>query len=823
MIDVILGALTVMLTYFVMIKLIRRFKPPTGSRLEEAVVMFTAAVTAFMAGFADEFWTNSIETETYMPTLFMQILALWLTLRWNERKNDPRAVRYLFLAAYIIGLGNGVHLTVLLIAPTVFLIVLFGKPHWFNNSKLWLYGALFLIGAALIKIYAGLAILYFTMASFAFVAPVILYFLYKSKQEIWKITLLSLILCGSLYIIGYSVYPTVMVRALKKPAINEGNPDNWKRYKLYMERDQYGQENMYKGMFFRNSEFSYQFKFMFLRYFIQQFPVWGPIVNINFENDKSPDSAEPTSIIHYGSLSVLILSLLLYGFYTHAHGDWKSFLALMLFFLASSIGLVLYLNMENPQVRDRSYFFLGSFYIIMVWIGMGILGLIYDITDWLNSKNKSSLVTPVTIIIMIIFATLPPTAALSRHINENFSNFKAHDRSQDWIPWDYGYNILISCEKNAVLFTNGDNDTFPLWYLQEVEGIRKDVRVINLSLLNTDWYILQLKNEGMTLPIEYSAKIIENRLCSRTPEMILKRKWPLEGSDVEAAGITWKLPVGITYNVSGSAEPLGLLRIQDVMVWKIIDWLNWERPIYFAVTVAKENKIGLDNYLAMEGMVYRLMEKKGPQGDVYVNIPVLDKNVFEKYQYRSLTDTNVYNPPNTLKLVTNYFIGFVQLCERKTPNDLNKRVMLYQLFAARMTDTLDEFIEWETTTSEFKENINNRVLIYRVLGIGNKQDMLNKFIDDEISSPELINDFDASFNFGTMLLSNKLNSQSSRFFKEVVTKYPNNPKALKAYLATLYVLQKYDDALKVLDEIVKLTPDDETTWREPEQFILFHN
>jgi len=868
MIDVLLGALTVMLTYLIMVKLIRRFRPSGGSKLEDRIVFFSAAVTAFMVAFATDFWENAVETETYMPSLFMQMAALWLTLRWDERRDDPSALRYLFCAAYILGLGNGVHLTVLLVAPTIFLIVFLGKPHWFLHKKLWIWLVLLMAGAAVIKVFAGLGIQYLLMALFAFLSPAVIYMLYREKKEVWKLTLLGMIFCGSLYIIGFSVYPTVMVRANKKPSINEGNPDNWNRYKLYMTRDQYGQENMYLGMFERKAGFSYQFGYMYLRYLIDQFPLWGPTVSLTFENDRSPDTPEPVQIVDEVFISVFLLSLLLYGFYTHGREDAKAFSALMLFFIASSVGLVLYLNMENPQVRERSYFFLGSYQIIMVWIGMGIWGVLTDVREWLAGKNSRGARVSATAVLFLLFATLPPAAVFSHHIDPRFTNFEVHDRTHDWIPWDYGYNILESCEKDAILFTNGDNDTFPLWYLQEVNGIRRDIRIVNLSLLNTDWYILQLKKEGVTIPIKYTDEFVENRLCSREEQELQRRIWPLEGKKVTAAGITWTLPNYHRLQLQ-SGEMLGMIRIQDVMVTNIINWVNWSRPIYFAVTVADENRISLDDYLAMEGMVYRLVREKGQPGEVLVNVPVMHHNIFERYQYRSLDDPAIYKPPNTVKLVTNYFIGFAQLCERyassgdtenavkaawaairRTPNDFEKRILLYQVFTSTgMRESLDEFIEWEMSMPEYSENMSNRILLYRLLATGGMDKKLRTLLNGEISSSEFMddrtgdiqdrlqicallnivgetdradslvrveqaraaekrNDIASQLQFGTLLLQHHLDFQASRVFKEITAENPDNIQAWRAYTAALFSIGEYEQALGAIDRLSELAPDD---------------
>ncbi len=882
MIDVILGALTVMLTYLIMIRLIRRFRP-FESRLDTAIAMFTAVMTALMAGFANDFWENSIETETYMPSLFMQMVTLWLVLRWEERRDDPKAVRYLFCSAYILGLGNGVHLTVLLIAPTLFLIVLFTKPEWFRHTRLWTYTAGLFIVAELIKLFAGLGVQYGLMAAFALFAPLVLFRMFRGARDVWKLTFLGFVFCGSLYIIGFSVYPTVMVRANKSPAINEGNPDNWERYKLYITRDQYGQENMYTGMFVRKASFHYQFGCMYLRYLIQQFPIWGPTVTLTFENDRSPDQSGPTHVEHDVYLPVLLLSVLLYGLYTHGREDWRTMAPLLLFFAASSVGLVLYLNMENPQVRERSYFFLGSYYIIMYWIGFGIWGLITDIREWVAVKQPKAVVPAVTAL-CVLFGTLVPSSVLSRHIDPHFTNWEVHDRSHDWMPYDYAYNILVSCEPNAILFTNGDNDTFPLWYLQEVKGFRKDVRLVNLSLLNTDWYILQLKHETQpipgeftpdgkpvhneTLPIEYSDEFITDKLCGRDEAAMSIRVWPVEGQEVSVAGITWNLPAALRIPMGGG-ETLGMIRVQDVMVLNIIRWNDWKRPIYYAVTVSGQNRIGLDPYLSMEGMVYRLVREPAGEDEILVNVPVMHENVMETYQYRSLDDPEIYKPPNTLKLVTNYFIGFAQLCERyasagdqenavkaawgainRTPNDFRKRAMIYQaLLGARMTGPVREFVEWEMEGGEWRNDRANRVLMYRLLHAGRMNDLLSELIEIELAKPDFMeggdealeerlqiyallnqsgkkaladslvaleqemlkkktNDPAALIAFGARLIQSSLDDQAKKLLGELTAARPDDIDAWQTYIAALYGTGDYEGALEALDHLLTLTPDD---------------
>ncbi|GAF77949.1 unnamed protein product, partial [marine sediment metagenome] len=212
--------------------------------------------------------------------------------------------------------------------------------------------------------------------------------------------------------------------------------------------------------------------------------------------------------------------------------------------------------------------------------------------------------------------------------------------------WDYSYNLLNSCKENSILYTNGDNDTFPLWYLQEVEGIRKDVRVINLSLLNTDWYIRQLRDFEPRVPLSLSDEDIRQMTPIPWEEKMVRL--PVADPDHDPGYIEWTLKP--TY--AGR-----FLRVQDRMIVQTIRDMNWSQTIYFAVTVAPENKIGLDRYLEMQGLVYELK----PHPASRINIEQLRHNLLEVYRYRNLDDPSIYFNPNIQRLMQNLRASFLQL------------------------------------------------------------------------------------------------------------------------------------------------------------------
>ncbi len=213
---------------------------------------------------------------------------------------------------------------------------------------------------------------------------------------------------------------------------------------------------------------------------------------------------------------------------------------------------------------------------------------------------------------------------------------------------EYNKNIMASCKPNAILFTNGDNDTYPMWFLQFIDGYRQDITVINLSLLNIPWYIKQLKNNYLTGTNNLKLNLSDEEIDELSVKLWKEKKVTVPVNDplIKKGKIEWN----VEPTIEGKA-----IRVQDIMVMEILETNNWERPIYFSTTVSKINKIGLKEYLSLEGLVYKIETHKQ-----YIN-PEQLKNNLGKYKHETFDDHHIKNVPEISWMFLNYRAAYVQL------------------------------------------------------------------------------------------------------------------------------------------------------------------
>lgn len=327
----------------------------------------------------------------------------------------------------------------------------------------------------------------------------------------------------------------------------------------------------------------------------------------------------------------------------------------------------------HMEVRERDYFYTPAFIFMsmMFGIGAGILVLLAATT-----AAYATFATPIAAVLIAVSFLMPC-----------FSNFKEHDRSGLWVPWDYAYNLLNSCRPNAILFTNGDNDTFPLWFAQEVAGVRKDVRVVNLSLGNTDWYIKQMLDNEPILKLSYDKAAIDRdmvldnsygnnpnhltstwvknaeRLMPRLKDRISQMESQGNLSQADSAKL---LQLKVHYQVWDAFHDWASRSRSSIMLTQhklVIDLAmqNMDKPIHFSTTVGTSNFMGLEKYLVQEGMIYDF--KKGdltPRRNDFD--PVRTANMIDSvYKFRGLGDGTAYVNGETLRLLSSYVSLYLQI------------------------------------------------------------------------------------------------------------------------------------------------------------------
>lgn len=512
-----------------------------------------------------------------------------------------------------------------------------------------------------------------------------------------------------------------------------------------------------KPTFFQNMEFffRYQLNYMYFRYFMWNFSGrqndiqgTGGISNGNWitgigfidellgngpQDNLPPDIADNKGHnVYYAIPFLLGIIGILYQVTRGRRGEEQFIVTFMLFFM-TGIAIILYLNQQPFEPRERDYAYAGSFYAYCIWIGLAVAA----IWNFLTKKIKGA-DTVLAVAVSVILLLVPVQMACQ--------NWDDHDRSNRYTMRDFAYNYLDSCEPNSILFTNGDNDTFPLWYAQEVEGYRTDVRVCNLSYLQTDWYVEQMRRQAYdseALPINWepkqymgdrgasayllSRKELEDAITAHANQSSDNNRWggyinysqyfdtaafrnimpldealnilknnenyaprnPFINSGVVLPSRKFSIPIdsaAIDWNALG-VEPrsemvidldngrAGIYR-QDIMIMEMLNSINkdnWKRPIYYALTIG-DYPLNINNHLILNGIVYRITP--GEVNANRVDTKVMYDNVMNKFKWGNANDPKIYLDENTLRLCRTFRLTFTYLISALMEEGQNDKALL---------------------------------------------------------------------------------------------------------------------------------------------------
>ncbi len=685
-INALASSFVVMLLYLITVRviLLRHSLPETT--FDRIAVYGSAAIGALALTFSTTFWFNAIETETRNTSLLFTAITMWLVLRWHEEYEKPHSDAYLLLITFLVGLTTGIHIHGLMGFFVAILVVYFRfYKHSLKRFVFSTDGIKFAVVAALIffTVYPGIVKWYPSMldgevfglhsdlwivvaVAIPLIALYLLYYSIKNQKRILNIAALSFLFI----LIGYSIYIVVFIRSNANPPINEDDPSTIKRLVMYLEREQYGETPLLqrrwsnepdKIEYFKNYKseadyfWRYQINHMYLRYFGWNF--------IGKEDDWQGAG------VRFGQLFGIPLLIGLIGFYYHWKIDQKMAFIMTIYFVLTGFALAVYFNMQQEQPRERDYFFVYSFFGFCLWIGLGTLAIVNYLERTLEGKWTK----------VAGYAVLAG-AFIFVPVNMFRTTVHASSRSGHYLAWDYAYNLLQSTEKDAILITNGDNDTFPLWYLQDVEGVRRDVRVICLSLANTDWYIKQLKHNepygAKKVPISLTDDQITGiQPFQYEPQMFAipvtrnaAEGWDLSNNDPRGLDVvdTLKFVMPATLQTA----TIKALRVQDLLVFDIVRTSKWQRPIYFATTGGDESKIGLQDHMEIRGLATKLVPHAMHNFWEGVNEQILKRDLMNDVQMPSLTpaygfrwrglrDSTVHFDENQRRLITNYRQAFL--------------------------------------------------------------------------------------------------------------------------------------------------------------------
>jgi len=790
MISVLSSALTVMMLYLIIVRLIKRFIEPVDTLKKKLSLYGGGVIGALTYAFTNSFWFNATEAEVYALSMLFFSFSLWLILRWLDTYKEPASIRYFVLCFYLFGLAVGIHQLCLLVIPTIFVILFFYDRKLFWNLLL-LLPALYVFGYFVVPFIGKIIGLHsaFPEKLQWFIALLVIGCLYIINK-VFPLRYNLWVVATVLIVVGLSTYIVIYIRANIGPVLNEGDPSNWDRFLSYWNREQYGTKSLILTVFEREAPFwSYQIKKMFLRYFAWNFIGEGTTLG--------PDRFIVETFSPKG-LYYLPFLLGLAGFVHHIKKDWKFASAIFTMFIFTGVALVIYQNQADPQPRERDYFYVGCFFAYSIWVGMGVAAFL-EYSDQIIGSGKLKRNFVYAGLVVLAFGMGP--------LIEFNHNFHTHDRHGDYMAWDYSYNILQSCEQNGIIFTNGDNDTFPLWYLQQAEGIRKDIAIVNLSLLNTNWYIKQLKYSNPPIQIAFSDEEIEIIQPKQWEEKTISIPAPaaVYNDYIKDVHPSFKLTPIVRdtvmtfvvkptiYDARGTAG----LRVQDIMVEHIIRENKWRRPVYYAMTVAPENKIGLDSHLRMDGLALKITPYTVENGNLAIDR--IRENLFTKFKYRGLNDPKVYLDTQKKDLIQNIRVLYITLANYYLMEN-NKDE------AIKMLDDLEQRTPLDRIPFPSYQTQLHMGFLYFNAG---QVDKLKKIIELTLQRDDIKNNSDAYIQIAQIyaFYLNEIDPAIG-LYKTALSYSPNNVDAYSQLISIYQRSKRYPDAIRMLEDWLIKNPND---------------
>ena len=549
-----------------------------------------AAAATLISAFTFTVWQNSNETEVYAVSMFMIGAIIWLALRWR----DTRSPRYLLLIVYVMALSIGNHLLALLAGPAVAVFVALiirgdaaappaarraAWAEWLVFTTIW---------ALLVAVGLG------KTGVFWFAAALV------GGAVVWAALSGSAAFGGAVIavaLVGVSTYAFLYIRAGLDPILNEADPSTWQNLLAVIQRAQYPPRSPLDNPMFESGEGNpgrtlallTQQLVNYIQYFDWQ---WSRGVGLSIPAGQTPRLI----------FTLIFVTLGVTGLSELRRRDTGSFVLLGTLWLATGLGLVAYMNfkpgfslfwdqyrsMDQHEVRERDYFFIASFQAWGVFAGLGLATL----ARRLGAPAKRYAFAVLALAVLPI--SLNWRAAGRRH---------GHDA---YVARDFAYNLLQSVGPYGILFTYGDNDTFPVWYLQEVEGVRQDVALVNLSLANTDWYLDQARR----WPVRPFDRAAAPPLW-RDSTLPAPTRPVVDIPDSLAANlVAFRQQGDAKYTVRGLQVTLRAgqtILPRDLAILYILNTHFGSRPIAFGATTGAGEWLGLDAHVVTRGLAQQLV------------------------------------------------------------------------------------------------------------------------------------------------------------------------------------------------------------------------